>query len=236
MSTIAVEQRTRLGKWQALNVMLLVSGYGGYYLCRSNLAVTMPLIAAEMATRGLDANAARLIMGSIASVGVLAYAIGELPSGSLADLFGGKTNFLAGMGGSVAFTLLFAATGSMPVFTFAWIGNRLTQSLGWAGVLKITSRWFSFGRYGTVMGIISLSYLFGDAAARQFMGLLISAGLGWRAVFFTAALVLGVLLIACTQLRESPSQVGEPEPFENPGSLFAGGKSGHGPEGLRDLL
>src|SRR5262245_40776543 len=205
--------------------MLLVSGYAGYYLCRSNLSVTMPLIAAEMATRGLDANAARLILGSIASLGVLAYAVGKFPSGSLADLFGGKTNFLAGMGGSIAFTLLFAATGSMPVFTFAWIGNRLTQSLGWAGVLKITSRWFPFSRYGTVMGIISLSYLFGDAAARQFMGMLISAGMGWRAVFLTAAVVLGTLLLACTWLRESPSQIGEREPFENPGNLFAGAES-----------
>jgi sugar phosphate permease len=30
--------------WQALPVTLLVIGYAGYYLCRSNFSVTLPLI------------------------------------------------------------------------------------------------------------------------------------------------------------------------------------------------
>ena len=30
--------------WQALTVVLLVLGYGGYYLCRSHLSVATPLI------------------------------------------------------------------------------------------------------------------------------------------------------------------------------------------------
>jgi hypothetical protein len=37
------------------------------------------------------------------------------------------------------------------------------------------------------MGFISLSYLFGDAAARGFMGWLIGHGLGWRGVFLACA-------------------------------------------------
>ena len=64
--------------------------------------------------------------------------------------------------------------GTIPIFTLAWMSNRLVQSrLGWAGMVKITSRWFSDSTYGTVMGIISLSYLFGDAASREFMSVLI---------------------------------------------------------------
>jgi sugar phosphate permease len=233
----AVAPRSRLAKWQTLNVALLVTGYAGYYLCRSNLSVTMPLIIREMAGRGMSASAAQVMLGSIASFGVLAYAIGKFPSGSLADIFGGRRNFLFGMGGSILFTLLFAASGTVPIFTLAWMGNRLVQSLGWAGAVKITSRWFTFQRYGTVMGIISLSYLFGDAAARQFMGLLIAGGLGWRGVFLTAAAVLAVLLLAClVWLRESPSQIGEREPSANPDNLF--GKTGADlkPAGLRELL
>jgi sugar phosphate permease len=84
------------------------------------------------------------------------------------------------MGGSILFTLLFSLAGGLPIFTLAWIGNRLVQSTGWAGMVKITSRWFSYSSYGAVMGAISLSYLFGDAAARQFMGFLIGHGFGWR--------------------------------------------------------
>jgi OPA family glycerol-3-phosphate transporter-like MFS transporter len=232
----ALRGRSRLARWQIINVTLLVAGYSGYYLCRSNLSVTLPLIIQELSRKGMSANAARVALGSIASLGVLAYAIGKFPSGSLADLFGGRRNFLFGMSGSVAFTLVFAASGTLPLFTLAWMGNRLVQSLGWAGAVKIASRWFPFRRYGTVMAIISLSFLFGDAAARQFMGLLLAAGLGWRGVFFTAAGVLALVLLACFWLKESPAQLGEPEPDERPDNLFADSRDTGRLAGLRELL
>ena len=123
----------------------------------------MTLLIAELHGRGMETGAAQLAIGAIASYGVLAYAIGKFLSGGLADRFGGKRNFLFGMGGSILFTLVFASSGALPVFTLAWMGNRLVQSLGWAGAVKIVSRWFSHRRYGAVMGIMSLSFLFGDA-------------------------------------------------------------------------
>jgi OPA family glycerol-3-phosphate transporter-like MFS transporter len=126
------------------------------------------------------------------------------------------------MAGAIAFTLLFAASGTIPFFTLAWMGNRLVQSLGWAGAVKITAKWFSFRRYGSVMAIMSLSFLFGDAIARQFMGWLIAFGFGWRGVFAVCAAVLTLLLGSCLLLlRESPSAIGQPEPAANPANLFA---------------
>jgi OPA family glycerol-3-phosphate transporter-like MFS transporter len=201
--------------------MLLTAGYAGYYLCRSNFSVAVPMLIQEMGARGIPASTATLRLGAIASWGVLAYALGKFPSGWLADFLGGRRNFLFGMGGSILFTVLFALGGGMPIFTLAWFGNRLVQSLGWAGMVKITSRWFSYSRYGTVMGLISLSYLFGDAAARQFMGILIAHGMGWRGVFFAAAGVLGVLLVLnLVLLREAPQSRGLEEPDANPLNLF----------------
>jgi sugar phosphate permease len=44
------------------------------------------------------------------------------------------------MAGSILFTILFGLGGGIPLFTLAWIGNRLVQSMGWAGMIKITSR------------------------------------------------------------------------------------------------
>ena len=236
MPATTLQAKSRLARWQTINLALLVVGYAGYYLCRSNLSVTLPLIIQELARKGMGANAARVAMGSVASVGVLAYGIGKFPSGSLADLFGGRRNFLFGMGGSIVYTLMFAASGALPLFTVAWMGNRLVQSLGWAGAVKIASRWFPFQRYGTVMAIISLSFLFGDAAARQFMGLLLAAGLGWRGVFLTAAGVLALVLLACLWLKESPAQLGEPEPGERPDNLFAERPAAGRPTGLNALL
>lgn len=221
MTTVTAAPSNTLARWQTLTVALLVAGYSGYYLCRSNLSVTMPLIIAELGKRGMDPNLARVRLGSIASLGVLAYALGKFPSGSLADYLGGRRNFLLGMTGSILCTLLFAVSGALPLFTLAWMGNRLTQSLGWAGAVKVVSKWFPFQRYGTVMAVISLSFLFGDAVSRQFMAMLIAAGLGWRLVFAAGAAVLGGLLVTCLLLlRESPAQIGEKEPSANPENLF----------------
>jgi sugar phosphate permease len=223
--------------WQAVTVALLVTGYAGYYLCRSDLSVSLPLLIQEMAGRGIPRDEATKQLGTVASLGVLAYAIGKFPSGGLADFLGGRRNYLFGMAGSVLFTFLFAVSGGIPLFTLAWIGNRGVQSLGWAGVVKITSKWFSFSTYGSVMGIISLSFLFGDALSRQFMSALIAHGLGWRGVFYSAGGVLaGLLVINLLLVKESPREIGLPEPAVNPGNLFRDAGEKHRPASVRGLL
>jgi OPA family glycerol-3-phosphate transporter-like MFS transporter len=231
------KQQKRLARWRFATVALMVVGYAGYYLCRSDLSVVMPLLIAELVAKGTSASVARVQMGTIASFGVLAYSLGKFPTGWLADFLGGRRNFLGGMAGSILFTILFTLGGGIPFFTLAWIGNRFIQALGWNGMVKISSRWFSYSTYGTVMGIISLSYLFGDAAAREFMSLLIAAGLGWRGVFLVAACTLGVLLLLnALFLKESPLNIGFPEPPANPENLFHSEGDSSKPRSLGSLL
>ena len=151
-------QISRLRRWQSLTVTLLVFGYAGYYLCRSNFSVTLPLIIDDMAARGWDANRAKVSLGALASIGVFAYAIGKFLSGGLADLLGGRRAFLLGTAGAISCTALFALGGGFPVFTLAWALNRLLQSIGWPGAVKLTSRWFSFSNYGAA-SIAELSHV-----------------------------------------------------------------------------
>src|SRR5215469_4574218 len=140
-------------RWRTVTVALLMLGYAGYYLCRSDLSVAMPLLTAELTAHGISPADARVRLGGIASLGVLMYAIGKFPAGWLIDLLGGRTGFLVGMTGAIVCTLLFGLGGGLPVFTLAWMGNRLLQSTGWSGMVKIASRWFSYSTYGTAMGI-----------------------------------------------------------------------------------
>ena len=156
----------RLRNRQYLTLALMVVGYAGYYLCRSNLSATMPLITKDLVGQGLDAAMVRSWLGWAVSLGTIGYAIGKFAAGSLTDLLGGRRNYLGGMAGAVVCTMLFAIGGSLPLLSLTWFANRLIQSLGWPGMIKITSRWFSYSSYNTVMGVISLSFLFGDAAAR----------------------------------------------------------------------
>ncbi|HEY9126736.1 MAG TPA: MFS transporter, partial [Acidobacteriaceae bacterium] len=209
--------------WHLLTIVLLVLGYSGYYFCRSDFSVALPLLKQDLARHGIPLSIATVRLGSIASAGVLAYAIGKFLCGSLADLFGGKRSFLAGMAGSIVFTILFALGGGFPIFTLAWIGNRLFQSAGWVGLVKVSSRWYSYSIYGTVMAVISLSYLFGDAASREVMALLLDAGMGWRGLFFTGAASLAALFLAnFLLLRETPLERNLPAPQTNPLNVYAG--------------
>src|SRR5277367_6030873 len=220
---------------QILVVFLLFGGYAALYFCRADLAVATPMLVEELGKHGVSHADAIVRMGSIASFGVLAYALGKLFLGGLGDFWGGRVSFLIGLGGATAFTLMFASGLSLPLFTIAWIGNRLTQSIAWAGLIKVSSRWFDYSSHGAVIGILSISYLVGDAAARQCMGMLIDHGFGWRALFCFAAAVAGIFLVAnFLFLRESRIDAGYLEAKPNPRNLFAG--SGSRPQSVSQLL
>ena len=211
-----------LRRRQILTVVLLFAGYAGYYFCRADLSVATPLLVEELRAHGFTPKEALIRIGDISSASVFAYALGKMLFGGLGDLWGGRRSFLVGLGGATLFTLLFVSGGTLPIFTLAWIGNRLTQSIGWAGLLKVCSRWFDYTSYGTIVGILSLSYLIGDAAARQSMGALIEHGFGWRALFYFAAAVAGILFVAnFLLLRESRVEAGFREATPNPLNLFA---------------
>ena len=214
--------RSRLRVWQGVTIALLTIGYAGYYLCRSNLAVATPAIRNELALRtGMTADQAAIQIGGFVSLGTLAYAFGKIVGGGIGDLLGGRPNFLLGMGGAIAFTCLFAGGNALPLWSFAWIGNRLVQSFGWSGIVRLSSRWFSYSAYGGVMAVVSLSFLFGDAVSKWFMARVLQAGLDWRAMYYVNAAVLGAFLIANLMwLRESPRSRKLEEPRARPDSLF----------------
>jgi len=214
--------KPRFTLWHGATAVLLALGYSGYYFCRSDLSVVLPGLIQDLAHHGISPSQAQIRLGFIASVGTIAYALGKFVSGPLADLGTGRRNFLGGMAGSVLFTILFALSGGFPLFTLAWIFNRLFQSQGWAGLVKVSSRWFSYTTYGSVMAVVSLSFLFGDAGCRWAMSALLAHGVGWRGVFFFAAGSLTVLwFITLILLREAPQERGLPAPEVNPLNVYA---------------
>src|SRR5271154_3691967 len=221
-SGVSAPRPTRsLATRQFLVVALLFGGYAACYFCRADLSVATPMLVDELGAHGINHRAAILRIGEITSLGVLAYALGKLFLTGLGDFWGGRINFLIGVGGATVFTVLFTRGGGLPIFTIAWLGNRLTQSVAWAGLIKVSSKWFNFTSHGTIVGILSVSYLIGDAAARQWMGLLIHQGYGWRALFYLAAAVAGFFLVAnAILLRESRTDVGFTEAKPNPQNLY----------------
>ncbi|QDU00142.1 MFS transporter [Gimesia aquarii] len=209
-------------KWQRMTLLSLFLGYVGYYICRSNLAVATPLLLKEGFTK--------IEMGTVASAGIILYTVGKIINGYLADFLGGRLLFLMGMICSILFSILFGLASGLIFFIFLWACNRFFQSMGWVALVKTASRWFPVERHATVMAILSLSFLFGDAFARFYLGSLISIGenyslLGfltdWRTVFFVAAFSLTLIAVFVYRtLNSSPVDVGLPEPDANPMNVF----------------
>jgi OPA family glycerol-3-phosphate transporter-like MFS transporter len=225
-----------LSRWQWTTILTLTVGYAGYYFCRSNLSVVAPLLKAEFAHQGLDDKA----MGNIFSLGVMFYAGGKFANGVLGDFIGGRRMFLFGMLASIMATIVFGlAPGAYAgiIFLVTWAFNRLVQSMGWGALVKTASRWFPVGVIGTVLGLLCLSFFFGDVLARLVLGELVDRGIGWRGVFFAAAgIFAGIFLINKFLLKASPKDVGEEEPPSNPESVFGERGNEERPSGILDLL
>jgi OPA family glycerol-3-phosphate transporter-like MFS transporter len=200
-------------------VATLFVGYAGYYVCRSNLSVAGPAMLDELGPAGFG----KTEFGQIASMGVVAYAFGKVVNGILADRFGGRALFVLGMIGSIGMCVAFGMSSSVAALGVLWAGNRWFQSMGWVALVKVASAWFSLGRLASVMGILSASFLLGDAAARAWLGVAIEFGAGWRALFFVSAGTLLLISVATVvRLRGSPTELGLEEPEVSPRNAFGG--------------
>ena len=192
-----------------------------------------PLLLAEYRSAGIDEEK----LGLIASIGLFFYAVGKLLGGTLCDFLGGRRMFLLGMVLSALATVAFGISGGLATFVLAWSLNRFVQSVGWSALVKIASAWFPPERLGTIMGVLALSYLFGDALAKLVLGQLLAHGLGWRGIFAaSAAILLAVALLVSRVLRASPKDVGEEEPEARPTNLYGARGNDKRPESLSDLL
>ncbi len=222
----------QLSRWQWTTAATLTVGYAGYYFCRSNLSVATPLLLQDF-EGVLDKER----IGDIAAAGVLFYAGGKFINGVLSDFVGGRRMFLLGMLTSICATIAFGFATGFAAFMAIWCFNRFVQTMGWGALVKTASRWFPATLIGTVLGLLSLSYLFGDVIARLFLGTLVDLGAGWRGVFFGSAGVFAVILLGSFfLLKSSPADVGEPEPLAKENNLFKDQGNAARPTSLRDLL
>ena len=170
----------------------LFIGYAGYFVCRSVLPVAQPLILDEYASAGVDKE----FMGWVGTAGIASYMVGKLVTGALADRLGGRVLFIAGMLGSAAATFVFGFVG-FALFTAIWGVNRFCQSAGWGGLVQVVSRRFPPMSHATIMGLLSMSFLLGDAVVRLYLGSLLDAGVGWRGLFTASALTLAAIGVGC---------------------------------------
>jgi sugar phosphate permease len=201
-------QAARYWRWRIFIITWIT--YAGFYLCRKNISVVMPLLQQD---RGYtNAQLAKFVFGYS-----LFYTVGQFVCGLLSDRFGTKVvvgtgifvvvgaNILLGFGSSLGWLVLLAC--------LAGAG----QSTGWSGLVKTMACWFRPTERGVVMAWWCTNYVLGASLATVFATFVATTiwllpRWGWRRGFWMPALLLLVIaLIYVFFVRDNPSDVGLPE-------------------------
>ena len=172
--------------------------YGAFYFCRTNISVALPGIEEEL-------GYSKITMGAVLLSLKIAYGVGQLVNGQLAEQFRPRVLLAIGMFASAALNIVFGFGTALYFFLFVWACNGYCQSLGWTPCMRVIGNWIPVLRRGKAIGIIGTGYQVTAAATFVVSGLAASM-LGWRGVFFVPPVILaGAGVIMLLFLRESPS-------------------------------
>lgn len=195
---------------------LLVTALGAFMapFMGSSINIALPTIGAEFAA---DA----VLLGWVATAYMLSAAIFLLPFGKLADIWGRKKVFVAGM----TFYALTSLLCGLAWSTGALIALRALQGIGstmvfGTGVAILTSV-FPPNERGKALGLnVTATYL--GLSLGPFLGGLLTQALGWRSIFFVQVplSLLGAAL-AVWKLKGEWADV-ESRRFDGPGALLYG--------------
>src|SRR5262245_39056079 len=207
-------------KWRWRIFIVTWRAYAGFYLCRKNLSVAMPLMAKEFSYS--EADLANIVFGYN-----LLYAAGQFGCGVLADKFGSRLVVAMGLLVSVLSNVFMGFATSLGVWITLACLNGAGQSGGWPGLVKTMASWFRHQERGVVMSWWTTNYVTGG-----FVGTLLATaaatnvnflpGLGWRRGFWIPATLLFVILLIFSALvKDRPSEAGLTPIVEAEGDLEA---------------
>jgi sugar phosphate permease len=183
--------------------------YGGFYLCRKNLSVLMPVLQSDLGVGKLD-------LANIVFAYSLAYAFGQFVTGMLADRFGARWVVTAGLLLSVGSNVAMGWNPTVVMLFVLGMVNGAGQSAGWPGLVKMMAAWFRARERGVVMAWWTTNYVLGGFLATLVATYVISnpmpfPGERWQHGFWAPALLLLVLtLVFAVSARNRPVDVGLP--------------------------
>lgn len=200
----------RAANWISLGLL-----YTSFYLCRYNFSLANKAISAEF-------GFSREQVGYIITGALLAYALGQVVNGLLADRLGGKRAMLIGAVGTVVMNLLFGAAsfiGLLWLFVLIRSVDGYLQAFGAPGMVKINTAWFAHrerGRFAGIFGfMINLGrfgiFKLGPALLAGFtlFGVVHVGPLHWRWLFWVPAGICLVMAGVMTLVvKETPEEAG----------------------------
>ncbi len=193
-------------------------GYAVFYTTRLNLSMAKKPILDEGLVSADE-------LGSIGSMLLIAYALGKVVNGFVADRAHVGRLMGAGLIASALANLAFGFSRGVWLLSALWFVNGWCQSMGATPSIVALTNWFSHRQRGTRYSIWSAAHSLGEGLTWLFTAALISRA-GWRAAFFgpgVFCLCVGVALFFA--VHDRPATYGIPPP-DGPGpSASAGGRA-----------
>jgi len=221
----ATSKSFRSYRWRIFTASWLA--YMGFYFCRKNFSVAMPLLKEDLGFTDYD-------FGRIIFAYSLTYMIGQFLNGVLADRFGPRLIVSLGMLVIVVANVLMGFIATPLLFLVLGILNGGAQSTGWPGTVKNMAPWYSRGERGVSMAWWSTCYVLGAFLATRFATWTISPNapfveMGWQRAFWMPPVVLTVILLLFAKFtRNYPADAG----FENINERDAENTSAESPNKL----
>lgn len=132
--------------------------YAGFYLCRKNFSIAMPLLDRDL---GFTKDNFAMLLFCYS----LFYAMGQFYNGFLSDKLGPRLVVGVGLFLAVLANIFLGFGTTMLVFAFLLSVNGTGQSTGWSGTVKNMAPWFRRQERGVVMSWWSTCYVVGAIAA-----------------------------------------------------------------------
>jgi ACS family D-galactonate transporter-like MFS transporter len=176
-----------LKRSRALSISLIILCQSMQALVFGGVALFLPLIRSDI---GLSFSQA----GTLAAGSALTYALMQVPSGYLADRFGPKRVFLAGLLGVNVLSFTFAVLGTYPLLLANQTALGVFRAFMFAPGMLLISSQFPADRRDTAMGLY-VAGGFSSNIVLNSLGPLLVGPLGWQALFMLfsgTGLLLGV--------------------------------------------
>jgi sugar phosphate permease len=164
---MAIIPNRRYQFWRYRIFVLSWLAYGGFYLCRKNFSIAMPLLNQDLSFTK-DNFAMILFLYS------LFYALGQFYNGFLSDKFGPRLVVGIGLFLSISANIFLGFSGALLVFCLLLCINGTGQSTGWSGTVKNMAPWFRRKERGVVMSWWSTCYVVGAVAATSLATFVVS--------------------------------------------------------------
>lgn len=179
-------------------IATLTVTYGAFYFCRTNISAALPGMKAELVLDNAD-------VGLILGASKLAYGVGQLVNGQLAERLSARRMLAVGMLGSAALNVAFGLAAGLELLVFIWLCNGYMQALGWTPTMRVAAQWTTPSERGRAIGIIGTGYQAAAALTYVIAGFAVDR-MDWRgALYLPAALLTVASVYMLATLHERPA-------------------------------